>query len=465
MWSLIYCICLLVMGLGAVAALMPPDPEESPLLRIGLGMSLGPGIGGLGLIGFSMLGRLPSAVLIFFLTAPFAILLCVYRSRFFRRGKISWGWIKGRFGWLNIICLVAIAYGVGVSIHYAVADGVIMGDAFAIWMLKAKVLATQALYPRPDYFTDVSLSFSHLRYPILVPMIGAGVHAMSGRLEGDLVSAPFLLSYFGLVMAVFGAVRSWGNWTSGLAAAAMFMTTPLALAQAGNGMADMTLTAFFGCSLISILRWRKLRRVGDLILAMIFTGCMAWTKNEGAAMAAVNILLVLIFVPTPRRLRALAFGVGVILMYLPWYFYARHLPRTDEDYTSHLTLGQLAGNVHRLGYIVAQFGWNLIDPHAWGIFWFLPVAAFIFKPRGARGTLFLWVALLLQILIYIPPYMVAPGDLAHLMRYSLGRLLLHATPAAALIVGLQFADCGVGKLSGATGCTGFAGTGDARSSR
>ncbi len=234
MWSLIYCICLLVMGLGAVAALMPPDPEESPLLRIGLGMSLGPGIGGLGLIGFSMLGRLPSAVLIFFLTAPFAILLCVYRSRFFRRGKISWGWIKGRFGWLNIICLVAIAYGVGVSIHYAVADGVIMGDAFAIWMLKAKVLATQALYPRPDYFTDVSLSFSHLRYPILVPMIGAGVHAMSGRLEGDLVSAPFLLSYFGLVMAVFGAVRSWGNWTSGLAAAAMFMTTPLALCAGGQ---------------------------------------------------------------------------------------------------------------------------------------------------------------------------------------------------------------------------------------
>jgi hypothetical protein len=61
----------------------------------------------------------------------------------------------------------------------------------------------------------------------------------------------------------------------------------------------------------------------------------------------------------------------------------------------------------------------------------------------------LWVVLVCHLLIYVPPYMVAPGDLEHLMTYSLSRVLLHAAPAAAVIVGLQLsnANSNSGKLN------------------
>ena len=47
-----------------------------------------------------------------------------------------------------------------VSIH-AVAQPVYELDAFAIWALKAKVLAHESLWSRPEYFSDPAFSFSH----------------------------------------------------------------------------------------------------------------------------------------------------------------------------------------------------------------------------------------------------------------------------------------------------------------
>jgi len=44
-------------------------------------------------------------------------------------------------------------------------------DAFAIWGFKAKVLTHEALRPTPAYFHDLTLSYSHLDYPLMVPFL------------------------------------------------------------------------------------------------------------------------------------------------------------------------------------------------------------------------------------------------------------------------------------------------------
>src|SRR5580704_6694588 len=102
--------------------------------------------------------------------------------------------------------------------------------------VKAKVLATYALHPQPAYFTNLALSYSHLRYPLLVPMVSAGMHAMTGNLDdyGKMVS---LLWYAGMGLAVFATVRRMNG-----AAAALTATTLLACAApithfAGSGTA------------------------------------------------------------------------------------------------------------------------------------------------------------------------------------------------------------------------------------
>src|SRR5208282_91170 len=198
MWCAVYCLCLLLIGLGAVEVLLPRAHAESPFLRFGFAACLGPGLMGFGLIAFSILGSLPSRPLIFCMTAPLALLTGISAWRSPRRYPLAAGWLKQAPAWFTIICLLAIAYGIVVVAWYALTVPVIVGDAFSIWQLKAKVLATHPLFPRPDYFFDVSLSYSHLRYPILVPMISAGVNVMTGRIDTDLVKVPFLLSYIGL---------------------------------------------------------------------------------------------------------------------------------------------------------------------------------------------------------------------------------------------------------------------------
>lgn len=441
MWCAVYCVCLLVVGYGAVGVLMPRD-GESAALRFGFAACLGPGVTGLGLIAFSLLGCAPGRLLIFCLTAPFAALIGIYRERL----RISAVSIKPYVTWFNLICLVAIAYGIFVVVRDAVAVPVIVGDAFSIWQLKAKVLAAHPLFPRPDYFFDVALSYSHLRYPVLVPMISGGVHAMTGRLDDGWEKTPFVLSYIGLGAAVFGAVRRWGTIAAGLAASAALMTAPMALAHAANGTGDMSLTAFYGCSLISILRWQESRRACDFALAFLFTLCMAWSKNEGLPLALLNAAAMFVAVPHPWRWRAIPFAIGLAVLYLPWIIYSRDFPRTDEDYASHFKLAEISAHLNRLPFILGHMASDLWDFRLWGIFWFLPMAAVGVNPTRSRPILLLWGLLLCHLAVYIPPYIVTPLDLEYLMKYSVSRLMLHAAPAAALIVGLQFSDRSEGHL-------------------
>ena len=64
----------------------------------------------------------------------------------------------------------------------ALSSPLVEWDAFAIWGFKAKVLVHEALRPAPAYFHDLTLSYSHLDYPLMVPFLTAGAYAAMGTL-------------------------------------------------------------------------------------------------------------------------------------------------------------------------------------------------------------------------------------------------------------------------------------------
>jgi len=67
-----------------------------------------------------------------------------------------------------------------VSVH-SLAFGVIEWDDTAIWALKAKVVAHDALRNHPWYFHDPAMSYSHQDYPLLMPFMRAAVRAWPCR--------------------------------------------------------------------------------------------------------------------------------------------------------------------------------------------------------------------------------------------------------------------------------------------
>lgn len=438
MWCAIYWLCLLAVGYGVAAPLLN---SRSLLERFGVAACLGPGVLGLLLIAISMLGLRPRAPVIFLIAGIFALIAIFYRSP--DAEKLQKSLPAPR--WLLFVCFLAIAYGIFIVATDALIYPAVEWDAFAIWQLKGKILAQLALHPTPSYFSDVSLSYSHLRYPILVPMISAGIHALTGQLNDELGKTPFLLMYLGLGAAIFSAVNRRRGQSAALIATALILTTPVMLAYAGAGTADLALTAFYACSILCILRWQENQGTGDLLLAFIFTVCMAWTKNEGLPIGAINCFVLIVLTPKPLATRHLMKSVGFtilfVVLYLPWFRYIHYLPRTDENYSQRLNPSEIISHIDRIPAILGGMAANAVDLQTWGIFWFVLIAVTIFQWKRilSRPILTLWILLLLQLVPYLAAYMVVSNwNLDELLSVSAGRLLMHLTPAAALLIGWQW---------------------------
>jgi Dolichyl-phosphate-mannose-protein mannosyltransferase len=455
MWCVLYLCCLFIAGYAVTAALAR---TASPVEIAGLSLCMGPAIIGILLIFLSMIGIRPARAEILIISALFAVAAIFFSSRRSPQHPPNTPVVK----WLAVICLAAIAYGMIAITIDALGFPVIEWDAFAIWQLKAQVLALQPLHPRPNYFSNLNLSFSHLRYPLLVPMMSAGMHAMTDRLD-DLGKTISLLLFPGMITAVFAAVRKINGTTAALAAAGLLASLEPMFRYGGSGTAEMALTAFYACSLLCMLRWEENRQWGDLILIALFSASMTWTKNEGLALAAINALLIAVprkrgeaplimvlnttgkphLTATGKRGLSPFAAAGILALiiaaiYLPWIIFSWGLPRTDENYAGRLNIHGIISNIPRLPTIFAGFAVEMARCWDWGLFWLIALGLTITERSKFRhrAVALIGILLVLHLLAYIPPLMVTNWKLQELLDVSSDRLLMHATPAAAILIGL-----------------------------
>ncbi|HTL29894.1 MAG TPA: hypothetical protein VL282_11760 [Tepidisphaeraceae bacterium] len=352
-----------------------------------------------------------------------------------------------------------------VSVH-SLAFGVIEWDDTAIWALKAKVVAHDALRNHPWYFHDPAMSYSHQDYPLLMPFMRAAVYGALGHVAdaGGKVVGPLLFTALGMI--VYSTSRRFLARGPSAALTALYLTIPPMLRFAGSGMSDVPLAVFSCATLAYLVRWlecasagglqpacnrfptepidrlKSARRMGalaELILAAIFASCAAFTKNEGLAFFAVVSALLFALALLKKDRRAIGAGItfalvaGLIL--LPWLIFRTELPRTHEDYGSKFTLWRILDNTPRLIPIARLFAAEFSHASTWSIFWFLPIAATLLNPSALRrrSVQFLWLVLLGHLAVYVLTYMVTPWDLYELAVATTTRLVLHLSPAAVLI--------------------------------
>ena len=435
MWCALYLCCLIVVGYPAAAGLA----RGATRMEIAaLTACIGPGIMALLLIFLSMMGLPPSMREIFSITACAAVAGAVVLWRHKSPPPSNLPEKTPSVLWI-ILCALAIAYGVFSVAYDALAFPVNEWDAFAIWQLKAKVLAMHPLYPRPGYFWDLSLSYSHLRYPLLVPMASAGMHAMTGRLD-DLGKVISLLWYPGMLAAIYALVRRINGTTAALTATALTACLMPMCRYEGSGTAEAALAAFYACSIVCIVRWRQTQAWGYLILAALLSALMAWTKNEGLALAAINVVVIAVMGQNRRKSLAAAATLAAIVtaIYLPWIFYTWGLPRTDEDYAAKLRLHQFIANAGRIWPAITGIGAELFDITHWGLFWEILVVLAAVQWRKFKNPAVATIGLLvaLHLLAYIPPMVVSNWKLDELLYTTSQRLILHVAPAGAILIGV-----------------------------
>jgi hypothetical protein len=438
LWCAAYLGSLLIVGYAIIVWLAA---HRSSLEIFGLSACMGPAVMGWWLIAWSLAGSTPSIWSVAVLTALAAVsLLC---KLLLRRNPKSTVKTDPTELWIKLLCMATLVAGACFIARDAIIAPTTEWDAFVAWQLKAKILAAQPMTPRPHYFSNLNLVYSQLRYPLLVPMISAGAISAIGSDSTGLEKSPALLFYFGLAAVLFATIRRRRGTRIACLATTFFFALPRLVELGGTGTAEMALIAFYGCSLDNLLAWREDGSFNALILTSLFSAAAAWTKNEGLAMAVINASLVFFARPHISLLRRLAatvvFSFIFSAIYVVWPLYTRGIPRVDEDYVSVLSLRGVLQNLDRIPSIIRGFLFAMANLLQWGLFWpaLLVLQLLNVKSADARSVAILWCALFLQACAVAMVYCVATSwKVDELMSISLDRMLLHLTPAAAILTGL-----------------------------
>jgi hypothetical protein len=443
----LYLLLMVLVGYAVLSAIHPANRMPFSQLTT-LSAVIGAGTMGLLLFWASLIGFAPSRPLLATI-GSLALIGLLVMGKTKRRVQVGFrpaDWQKSE-AWM-LVPLTMTAAGLVIIAVVALSTPLSDWDAFAIWGFKAKVLIHEALRPTPAYFHDLTLSYSHLDYPLMLPFLTAGAYAAMGTIDdqtGKIVSA--FLDILVVPMVYLG-LRWKLQRLPAACLAAIPALLPVMFRYAGAGSADVPLAMFYAGSILYVVRWIDQQQGKDLILAILFSTFAAFTKNEGLVLALANGAVMLGFGlwHGPRRawMGALAFFAGLLALDAAWLIWNRGLPRTFEDYGSKLLSPLLLSNLPRLKQIIPTMMLQTVEFHIWGLMWLMAgVMAWLgWRAFARRYVLALWLLLGLHLLSYVLAYMVTPWDFNVLVPMTMYRLLLHTVPAVILLAGWHWAETG-----------------------
>ncbi len=459
----VYLLLVLMIGYAIVCAASTTRTPPAPEL---FGYSFTAGAGGLSLLLFftSMAGFVPTRSLL----AVIGVGTIVWIISLAKRGRalrpdLATGPRKFDLlfllGIAALVVVVAAALNVQARSHWPELGEI---DPLAIWLFKAKQVATFPLRPMPAAFQAPGLSYSHQDYPLAMPFLFAGIYALGGGVFEGLGKTLLLPQYLALVAVVYSTLRRLHRGGLALTVTAIFAAAPVLTKNAGLAVAETPLLLAYASCLSMLLRWSEDGHPGDLVLAGFFAAVAAFTKNEGLALLPVvgvaGLALACLRRRAHRTAPATSSGTGTaslkiwliavacaVILILPWLVFRNGLPRTHENYGGKLrSANTLIDNLPRLKQIVPFFFEQMRDAQNAGPIWYVLALTAVLGWRGfARGSvLIFWAVLVTQIGLYAATFVVTPWDLKQLLGMITPKLLVQASPVAMLLIGLHLRSAG-----------------------
>jgi hypothetical protein len=442
----LYLVLIVLLGYGIVS-LIHPGNRAGIIQMTGLASAVGAGTMGCLLFWVSLMGYAPSRRLLVMLgvVTVTGLLFLKTKHRLISIGLRTADGDRSE-GWPAALLLLLAGAMLALMAAGALSTPLAEWDALAVWGFKAKVVAHDALRPTPACFHDLTLTYSHLDYPLMLPFLTAGAYAAMGAVDdqaGKLVSV-FLDML--LVPVVYAGLRWKLRRLPAAAMSGMMTLLPVIFRYTGVGCADLPLAMFYAGSVFFVAKWIEEQQGGDLILAILFSAFVAFTKNEGLVLALANGLVLLGFGLGSRRPAAriggALFFAGLLAIDAAWLWWSRGLPRTYEDYGSKLLSPLVVTHLPKLKQIIPAMMAETGEFQRWGLLWVVAgvMALMGWRAFKRRYVQALWVMLGLHLASYALAYSVTPWNLAELLLLTLDRLLLHALPAVVLLIGWHWAE-------------------------
>ena len=410
---------------------------------IGLVMSLGSGTLGILLFWLALIGVKPSfqvMLSIFCLSAIISGSMVYLKksAKFAIPAKLK----KSEAPILSIALIILIALFSIVVIH-SVMLPMFDTDSYALWGLKSKALIHEGLIDG-RLFTKLPLSYSHLNYPLMVPFLMSSVYCAAYE-TNDIISKlifPFL--YIALSFTIYATLRWRLSRKLAIIISILFLSLPALIRWTGAGYADVPLTLFYAASIHYLVKYLKEQQKPDFILALLFTLFASFCKNEGLAIAGINIAVFVFFnsffpFKKEKLLNSAYFAMGICILMIPWFIWSHGIPHSHENYTQRLSYLFKPENIKRIISIIEIFIIGTFSRSAmlrWGIIWIiLPIAAIInYRKFKEKYVIAMWVLFILHIVAYFAVFIIAPRSPAFLADYAFERIYLHASPAIIYLI-------------------------------
>ncbi len=446
----------LVCGLWGSFCLVCIHPPAGAMFRIQLLSTIaGLGLGGVGclLFWFSLAGWIPSLKIFCVIGIAGLIALPMRIGNWKQQQKTSpkiadtW-WKKLLAGIALLVSLAALI----IAFTHALGFINYEWDAYMIWGFKARILATDPCL-RTAYFTNFTFALLHLDYPLMTPILMAGLYNLIGHFDDTTVKIIFPIFYLLLAGFIYSGLRQHLVFWQALALGAIYLSMPRLLRWAGSGYADVPLTAFYAGSILYLWSWVRTSDKRNLIIAALFMAFAAFTKNEGLALAGLMTLTILILplpIPLRERIQSLIIFIMVfMLVLLPWLWFRDQLPNLNENYPAQLSLNRFIEHIDRLPVILKSFFLHGISLQYWNGMWLLLVVSTVVQGthRFTASELLLWFLLIGHAIIYVIIYVVTPSEVENLIPVTMDRLQIHMSPSAILLIGYYWAELGKGRNS------------------
>jgi hypothetical protein len=250
-------------------------------------------------------------------------------------------------------------------------------DAWSIWARKATILLDYGRLPS-GFFGSSVYSTMHPDYPLLVPMLESLWFRVLGSADTQSLHVEFWIMLVAGLGAAAHLARPVTRAAIALPIAGFIAVIPSVTQQLMTLYADIPMAILLLLGVLALGRWIAERTTALLVLAVLFLGAAANTKNEGltAAISALVAAGLVIGAGAPRGRRlaqlrplliaAAAFAVTVA----PWRLWlAAHHITGDMPIGQGLDPSYLSGRLSRLSPTfpalydqLTASTWNLLLP-------------------------------------------------------------------------------------------------------
>lgn len=304
-------------------------------------------------------------------------------------------------------------------------------DGRAFWVLKAKGIAHERAIDGP-FFQGATLDPRN-QYPILIPINGAVIFALSHSLDDRQLRWFYVGLLAALALLVRERIGKLISPAAGAWCAALLVWIPqFAVATEGGALSaynDIVVAAFAAGAFFELVgnvwpsRGREIRF--GLWLAFLIL-----TKSEGLPFALVFLVIGAVVFRKRIAIPAILSAVAAIAL-LIW---RARIPAGDEENFVRM-LPTIPEKLDHLRAALTAFPRHMIAFSSWGIFWIAVIIAAAFAIRVDRRAATIAIAIIASMLtVYCGVYVATEWVVTDLIAVTANRLLMHlAVPALFLL--------------------------------